>query len=58
MRYAEFSAIGDRMALESEQRILDVSSPQWFTIFLAHKYPNVHFDYILTSLRWRLKHID
>lgn len=46
MRYAEFSAIGDRMALESGQRILDVSSPQWFTIFLAHKYPNVHFDYI------------
>ncbi len=46
MRYAEFSAIGDRISLEPGQRILDVSSPQWFSIFLAHKYPNLHFDYI------------
>jgi SAM-dependent methyltransferase len=46
MRYAEFSAIGDLISLEPGQRILDVSSPQWFSIFLAHKYPNIHFDYI------------
>ena len=46
MRYAEFSGIYTRLSLKLGQRVLDVSSPQWFTIFLAHKYPHVHFDYI------------
>jgi ubiquinone/menaquinone biosynthesis C-methylase UbiE len=46
MRYAEFSAIDTWISLSPDQRILDVSSPQWFSMFLASKYPNVHFDYI------------
>jgi SAM-dependent methyltransferase len=46
MRYAEFSAVGQWISLEPNQRILDVSSPQWFSIFLAHKYPDVSFEYI------------
>ncbi len=46
MRYAEFSAIGEQICLTAGQRVLDVSSPQWFSIFLAHKYPEVRFDYI------------
>jgi ubiquinone/menaquinone biosynthesis C-methylase UbiE len=46
MRYAEFSAIYTWLSLKSGQRVLDVSSPQWFSIFLAHKYPDVYFDYI------------
>jgi ubiquinone/menaquinone biosynthesis C-methylase UbiE len=46
MRYAEFSAIYTRLSLKPGQRVLDVSSPQWFSIFLAHQYPLVHFDYI------------
>jgi ubiquinone/menaquinone biosynthesis C-methylase UbiE len=46
MRYAEFSAIDTWISLEPGQRVLDVSSPQWFSMFLASKYPSVHFDYI------------
>ena len=46
MRYAEFSAIDNWISLKSGQRVLDVSSPQWFSMFLAQKYPSVHFDYI------------
>ncbi|MDD1469178.1 hypothetical protein MEO43_28915, partial [Dolichospermum sp. ST_sed5] len=33
MRYAEFSAIYTWLSLKPGQRILDVSSPQWFSIF-------------------------
>jgi len=46
MRYAEFDAILRDLELNSQMSILDVSSPQWFSLSLANKYPSVDFRYI------------
>lgn len=46
MRYAEFDAILRDLELLPGMTILDVSSPQWFTLYLASKYPSVDFHYI------------
>lgn len=46
MRYAEFDAILRDLELNSKMTILDVSSPQWLSLYLANKYPIVDFYYI------------
>jgi ubiquinone/menaquinone biosynthesis C-methylase UbiE len=46
MRYAEFDAILRDLEIRPRMRILDVSSPQWLSLYLANKYPNVEFTYI------------
>lgn len=53
MRYAEFDAILRDLKLEAGMRVLDVSGPQWFTLYLAASHPEVTFTYgnILASER-------
>lgn len=46
MRYAEFDAILQGLVIKPQMKILDVSSPQWFSIFLAQQYPETTFYYI------------
>lgn len=46
MRYAEFDAILRDLELNSRMTILDVGSPQWFSLYLANEYPSVEFHYI------------
>jgi SAM-dependent methyltransferase len=46
MRYAEFDAILRDLEPDSSMTILDVSSPQWFSLYLANQYPSVDFHYI------------
>jgi SAM-dependent methyltransferase len=46
MRYAEFEAILRDLELDSRMTVLDVSSPQWFSLYLANKYPTVEFHYV------------
>jgi len=45
MRCAEFDAMLRGLAIAPETRILDVSSPQWFSIYLAKSFPSTQFDY-------------
>jgi len=46
MRYAEFDAILRDLEIQPGMTILDVSSPQWFSIYLARKHPDANFHYI------------
>lgn len=46
MRCAEFDAVLRNLKIKPKMRILDVSSPQWFTLYLAAKYPETEFIYI------------
>ena len=46
MRCAEFDAILRTLRIAPNTKILDVSSPQWFSLFLAAKYPETTFHYI------------
>jgi ubiquinone/menaquinone biosynthesis C-methylase UbiE len=46
MRYAEFDAILRDFELNSQMTVLDISSPQWLSLYLANKYPSVEFHYI------------
>ena len=45
MRCAEFDAILRGLDIAPGTRILDVSSPQWFSIYLAKTFPSTQFDY-------------
>ncbi len=45
MRYAEFEAMLRDLDMYPELSLLDVSSPQWFTILLAHRFPRCTFHY-------------
>lgn len=49
MRYAEFPAILEYIDLKDEQSILDVSSPQWLSLYLAYQNPKVTFTYVNIS---------
>lgn len=46
MRYAEFSAILNHLDLKPNTTVLDVGSPQWFSICLAKQYPETVFNYV------------
>jgi SAM-dependent methyltransferase len=45
MRYAEFYALLNSIDLKKDTRILDIGSPQWFSLILAVRYPEVQFVY-------------
>lgn len=44
MRYAEFEAIQRDLNIAPPMEILDVSSPQWFTLNLAERYLNISHE--------------
>ncbi len=46
MRYAEFEAMLRDLHLQPHTTVLDVSSPQWFSLSLAATHPDVEFVYI------------
>ena len=46
MRWAEFEAVLRMLHLSPGQKVLDVASPQWFTLHLAARHPDVQFRYI------------
>ncbi len=46
MRYAEFEAILRDLHLRPHTTVLDVSSPQWFSLYLAVTHRDVEFIYI------------
>jgi|GEM_PF-1484273 len=46
MRCAEFYAISNYLSVKAGMRILDVSSPQWFSMYHAAGNPETEFDYI------------
>jgi len=46
MRYAEFDAILRDLQIAPRMDILDVSSPQWFSLYLAATHPEAKFRYI------------
>jgi SAM-dependent methyltransferase len=46
MRCAEFDAILGTLRIAPNTKILDVSSPQWFSLYLAAKHPETTFHYI------------
>lgn len=46
MRMAEFKAVLADLNLDSGMRVLDASSPQFFTLALARLRPDVQFEYI------------
>ncbi|GAA6615458.1 methyltransferase domain-containing protein [Scytonema sp. NUACC26] len=46
MRYAEFDSILRNLEITPQMTILDVSSPQWFSLYLADKHPEAEFYYI------------
>lgn len=46
MRYAEFETILRNLKIDPQMEILDVSSPQWFSIFLANHNQNTTFHYM------------
>ena len=46
MRHAEFTAVLHDLEISPGSRVLDVSSPQWFSIYLASTHPTASFVYI------------
>lgn len=46
MRWAEFDAVLRMLDLKPGQTVLDVASPQWLTLYLASKNPDVHFNFV------------
>jgi len=46
MRCAEFPLASAQMPLEPGMKVLDISSPQWFSVCLALQNPEVEFHYV------------
>jgi hypothetical protein len=46
MRCAEFEAILRNLEVDPQMEVLDVSSPQWFSLYLAERYPKTMFHYV------------
>ncbi|HLX32684.1 MAG TPA: class I SAM-dependent methyltransferase [Gaiellaceae bacterium] len=46
MRYAEFEAVLRDLDLPSGSRVLDIGSPQWFTLQLASSRQDCTFEYV------------
>lgn len=46
MRCAEFDAAQRELSIAPDMWILDVSSPQWFILQLAHRFPHARFVYL------------
>lgn len=45
MRCREFQGVSEELQLRDGMEILDISSPQWYTLCLAYLFPNVKFCY-------------
>lgn len=45
MRCREFQGVLEQLEIVDDTDVLDISSPQWFTLCLAHLYPKVNFHY-------------
>jgi SAM-dependent methyltransferase len=45
MRWAEFDSVLRRLVLKPGERVLDIASPQWFTLALADANPQTEFVY-------------
>lgn len=45
MRYPEFDALLPEVDFEPGMEVVDFSSPQWFTLYLAHRFPATRFTY-------------
>ena len=45
LRCVEFPLIYQLLSLEDGMKVLDLASPQWFSLFLAHCFPRVEFIY-------------
>ncbi len=46
LRFAEFPIVYENIELRNGSKILDVGSPQWFTLVLANSYPSIEFFYL------------
>lgn len=46
LRMVEFPAVAGQMKLSKGERVLDVGSPQWFTLIIAKDNPEVEFFYL------------
>lgn len=46
MRCAEFVLVFAQLSLEPGMNVLDVGSPQWFSLCLADLFPHTHFHYV------------
>jgi SAM-dependent methyltransferase len=46
MRYAEFDVVLRQLELRDRLAVLDVGSPQWLSLVLASRHPNVAFHYV------------
>ena len=46
MRYAEVSAVLAQLCIEPDSRVLDVGSPQWFSLYQASAHPEALFTYV------------
>ena len=45
MRCREFQGVLEQLEIEDGAEVLDISSPQWFTLCLAYLFPKVQFHY-------------
>jgi SAM-dependent methyltransferase len=46
MRCAEFPLALEQLSLQTGTRVLDVASPQWFSLYLATQFPQTQFLYV------------
>lgn len=46
LRWAEFPAVAGQMDLKKGEKVLDIGSPQWFTLLLARDNPDIEFFYL------------
>lgn len=46
MRCAEFALAFEQVSLKPSMRVLDIGSPQWFSLNLANLYPKTQFYYV------------
>lgn len=56
LRCGEFPLAHRHLSLSPGMRVLDVASPQWFSLALAFRHPDVRFTYI-NILDWELDQI-
>ncbi len=59
LRCVEFPLSYQLLSLGDNMKVLDLASPQWFSLFLAHRFPRVEFVYtnILESELRQIKDI-
>jgi cyclopropane fatty-acyl-phospholipid synthase-like methyltransferase len=53
MRCSEFDLVFKQLSLKEGMKVLDISSPQWFSLYLANSYPIIEFHYV-NIVKWEL----